>query len=74
MKCGYCNGEMLAGYIPAPAVEWIPENKEPRVVYHGEKKDGFRLGRHQFFDMKRQKSWYCPECDVIVIDCKQEKE
>ena len=70
MKCGYCVREMLRGYIPTPAIEWIPAYGKSKMRYTGEKEEGFRLGKQHFLDMKKQPAWYCPACDVITIDCK----
>ncbi len=73
MKCGYCQNEMKEGWIPTAAIEWIPCDGELKLRYDKQEKEkGFRLGKHQFFDKKKQKAWYCSICDVILIDCKDE--
>ena len=71
MKCGYCKNEMIKGFIPTPAIEWLPENRGMKLLYGDDKKQGFRIGRHGFWDMKEQEAWYCPVCDKLVIDCKE---
>ena len=40
MKCGYCGREMLKGYIPTPAIEWIPAYGKSKMRYTGEKEEG----------------------------------
>lgn len=73
MKCGYCKNEMIKGVIPTPAIEWHPDNRTSKLSYDNDKKQGFQIGRHSFFDMKEQEAWYCPVCDKLVIDCKKDK-
>ena len=72
MKCGYCKNEMIRGFIPIPAIEWRPENGIIRMLYGNDKEQGFRIGRQSFFDMREQEAWYCPVCDKLVIDCKDD--
>lgn len=71
MKCGYCNENMIEGYITTPALEWNPKYSKNKLVYIGEKKNGFRIGKHSLFSMKEQSAWYCPKCDCIIINCKE---
>ena len=56
MKCGYCKNEMIKGVIPTPAIEWHPDNRTSKLSYDNDKKQGFRIGRHSFFDMKEQEA------------------
>lgn len=63
---------MIEGYIPTPAIEWIPKHAEPRIVYTNAKEKGFRLGRFHMMSMKRQVAWYCSHCNIILIDCNAE--
>ena len=53
MKCGYCGREMLRGYIPTPAIEWIPAYGKSKMRYTGEKEEGFRLGKTAFFGYEK---------------------
>lgn len=71
MKCGYCREDMIEGYITTPALEWIPRNSKNQLIYRGEKKKGFKIGKHSLFSMREQAAWYCPKCDCIIIDCKE---
>ena len=74
MKCGYCNNEMEEGWIPTAAIEWIPNGGELKLRYNNENKiTGFRIGQLQLLNKKRQKAWYCPICDLLLINCKDEK-
>lgn len=66
MKCGYCNHNMIQGWISTSAIEWVPDDGEPKLRYDKQEKEkGFRLGKHQFFDRKKQKARYCPICDRL---------
>lgn len=56
MKCGYCKNEMIKGVIPTPAIEWHPDNRTSKLSYDNDKKQGFQIGRHSFFDMKEQEA------------------
>ncbi len=69
MNCPYCNKELLEGYIPTQALEWVPKNGEPKLKYTANKDDGFRIGKHSFFDAKHQIAFYCNSCEKIIIDC-----
>lgn len=71
MKCNLCKSEMLEGYIPTPAIEWIPKYASSKLIYKGPKEKGFRLGRFRIMSLKEQPAWYCPKCDIIIIDCNQ---
>lgn len=70
MKCNYCNTEMLEGYIPTPGIEWVPKYKEKKLKYTGPKTNGFRIGRMYLMSLKKQSAWYCPNCDLIIINCR----
>ena len=56
MKYGYCKNEMIKGVIPTSAIEWHPDNRTSKLSYDNDKKQGFRIGRHSFFDMKEQEA------------------
>lgn len=72
MKCAYCQTEMKEGWIPTSAIEWVPCGNELRLFYDKQnKEEGFRLNKHHFFDKKKQKAWYYPDCDILIIDCKE---
>lgn len=70
MKCSFCNTEMLEGYIPALAIEWVPKYGNAKLKYTGSKTDDFRIGRMHLLSLKKQSAWYCPNCDLIIIRCK----
>ena len=71
MKCGYCNNNMVEGWIPTAAIEWIPNSGELKWLYDNKNREnGFRLGKFHFFN-KKQKAWYCPICDLLLINCKE---
>ena len=55
MKCGYCGREMLKGYIPTPAIAWIPAYGKSKMRYTGEQGRGVSLGQTAFFDMKHSR-------------------
>lgn len=69
--CKGCNHKMLEGFIPTAGLAWIPIwQSRNKMFFRGPKTEGFRLGRWRQFSMKEQPAWYCPECDIIVVDCK----
>ena len=68
-KCPICNNEILEGYIETPAIEWIPKEGKAKLVYSKDNADGFRLGKHCFGNMKKQTSYFCKNCNKIIIDC-----
>jgi hypothetical protein len=70
MKCNFCKTEMLEGYIPTPAIEWVPKYVNKKLKYIGSKTNGFRIGRMHLMSLKKQSAWYCPNCDLIIISCK----
>jgi len=41
------------------------------LFYNKDKLSGFRIGKHAFYDMKKQPALYCPFCEKIIIDCKE---
>ncbi len=45
-------------------LKWLYDNKN--------RENGFRLGKFHFFNKKQQKAWYCPICDLLLINCKEE--
>lgn len=70
MICPLCNKEMLSGFIPTNSIEWIPEDRTAKIKYGKEKKNGFRVGKHNFLNYKKQSAEFCPICDRIIIACK----
>lgn len=82
MKCAYCNNEMIEGFIPCRGgLTWCPKYKSQTsfietYLHNKNREEGFSVGKmHWIIEKKRteKEAWYCPECDVIVIDCKQEE-
>lgn len=69
MNCDRCKNEMLEGFIPTPAIEWVPKYAASKLKYSGPKETGFRIGRLNIMSQKKQPAWYCPYCDIILIDC-----
>ena len=71
MKCGYCNQEMIEGYIPGITRSWIPKGKKHKLRFRGPKKEGFNLSPLTIFTTPELVAWYCPDCDKVVIDGNQ---
>lgn len=69
MKCGYCNQEMIEGYIPGPTKSWVPKGKKDKLIFHGPRTDGFNLSKLTIVRYPLLIAWYCPQCEKIVIDC-----
>lgn len=67
--CPICNKNILKGYIESPVIEWIPEGGSSKIVYSSKKTNGFRLGKHSFFDMKKTEAYFCEFCNKIIIEC-----
>lgn len=74
MKCDHCKNEMLEGFIPTPAIEWVPKDSNTKLIYNGPKVNGFRIGRMNLMSQKKQQAWYCPNCDTIIIECKSKEK
>lgn len=74
MVCKYCNRDMLEGFIPTQVIHWIPKNGKMKFIYNDNKTEGFRIGRTHQLSMKKQPAWYCPTCDIILIECDKEGE
>lgn len=68
MICPFCKNEMLLGFIPTNSIDWIPMDGSAKLKYNNDKKYGFRIGAHNFFNYKKQPAEYCPQCDKIIID------
>ena len=69
MNCPYCGMKMREGYIPTPAIEWVPQFGSPQLIYKKDKSNGFRIGKHAFTNAKKQPAEYCPACDMLIVDC-----
>lgn len=74
MICDRCKNEMKEGYIPTYGVEWLPKYAKQKLIYNRNKEEGFAVGRRRQLVFKQQPAWYCSECDIIVIDCKDTRE
>ena len=63
---------MNEGFIPTPGLRWIPKGDYiGKQWFRGPKeKEGFRIGRIRWMSYREQPAWYCPNCDLIIIDCK----
>lgn len=74
MICKYCNHEMTEGFIPTEgSVRWLPKGAScNKLFFRGPReKEGFRIGPLKIlFGITEYPAWYCPNCDLILIDCK----
>ena len=71
MVCKCCGQEMLEGFIPTSGLQWLPKWEDMGKIWiRGPKENGFYLGGVRLFGLKKQPAWYCPRCEIILIDCK----
>jgi hypothetical protein len=70
MVCECCKKKMLEGYIPTTGMWWIPKSGEKRWLYGTEEKNSL-LNDLKTSQVKQEPAYYCPNCDRIVIDCKE---
>jgi hypothetical protein len=62
---------MLEGYIPTTGgVWWTPKSGEKRWHYGSEEKNT-SANDLMINQVKQEPAYYCPNCNRIVIDCKE---
>lgn len=85
MKCPVCGKEMEKGGVGFPfgtradnKLFWVPENSFDKIYFPTKKaveKAGgkvFPIGR-SIFDNEPRYSWYCRECEMVLIDTKNKR-
>lgn len=69
MKCPYCNGEMMKGFVYGDrySLKWLPEKKG--LLFGIWAVDGIKLGTGGvFFARPRVEANMCKSCKKILID------
>ena len=68
MKCPYCSGEMLVGYIHNgnQPVQWIPNGKKPSIFRFSATDDGIKLDNKFSMSGYRSEAYYCDACHVVI--------
>ena len=70
MKCPYCNGEMIRGFIYGDRVKlkWLPEDKKLLLGLWAI--DSIELGQYEGIGRPRAEAYMCNECNKFIIDMK----
>lgn len=70
MKCPYCSKEMKLGSIDVyDTLSWTPKGESRKgITKYSVAKNGIILSKYYLLSAASKESYFCPDCQKIIID------